>query len=120
MTTKYGRKAKNREDLFYKLFNAQKNGELIENNSDKRKYNGDDLIKKKSKGLVVVIEESETGENLTFYDLDNKKVLSKRDFVASIRSGGHPDYEIRNIGGKETPFLYKSFYCEYFKNSFLR
>ena len=100
---KYGKKAKNRDDLFKLLLDAQKNEELIENNSDKRKYNGDASIKKRPKGLVIVIEESKTGENLTFYDLDNKKVLSKGDFVVSIKGGGHPDYEIRQIGGKETP-----------------
>ena len=29
--------------------------------------------------------------------------ISKEEFVTSIKSGGYPDYEIRNIGEKETP-----------------
>lgn len=100
---KYGKKAKNRDDLFKMLLEAKKKGELIENNKDPRKYNGEQAIKKRPKGLVIVIEESKTGENLTFYDLDNRKVLNKPDFVAAIKSGLYSDYEIRNISGKDTP-----------------
>ncbi len=48
-------------------------------------------------------EESDSGENLIFYDLDKKEILSKNEFVTSINSGGHLNYENRNIGGKETP-----------------
>ncbi len=100
---KYGLKSKTRDELFKKLLKALRDGELIIDINDPRKYKGASLIKSRPNGLVIVLEESETGENLTFYDLDKKQLLSKGDFVTSIKSGGYPDYEIRNIGGKETP-----------------
>ena len=100
---KYGKNSKNKDELFKKLIQALKDGELIIDIDDPRKYKGASSIKKRPKGLVIVIEESETGENLTFYDLDNKQVLNKNDFITSIKNGSFPDYEIRNIGGKETP-----------------
>ena len=100
---KYGRKTKTREELFRYLIRAVKEGELIIDLKDTRKYKGASAIKNKPSGLVVVVEASATGENITFYDLDNKKILNKNDFISSIKSGNYSMYEIRNIKGEETP-----------------
>lgn len=100
---KYGKKSKTRKELFDFLKKALNSGELIIDINDSRKYKGDTVIKKRPRGLVIVIEESKSGENLTFYDLDKNEVLKKSSFVASIKLGSYPDYEIRNIDGKETP-----------------
>lgn len=100
---KYGKKSKTKDELFKKLIQSLKDGELIIDLNDKRKYKGAKFFKNKPKGLIIAIEESAAGENLTFYDLDNKRTLSKSEFISSIKNGYNPDYEIRNIGGKETP-----------------
>ena len=67
---KYGKKSKTKDELFQNLMLALKNNELIIDINDSRKYKGPSSIKRKPKGLVIVVEESNTGENITFYDLD--------------------------------------------------
>lgn len=99
---KYGKKSKDREELIKALMKALKNGELIVDPSDDRTYKGPKSIKK-GKSLVIVIEESKTGENLTFYDIDQKTILSKGEFVSQINQGLYPNYTVKNINGKETP-----------------
>ena len=100
---KYGKKAKSGEELFFKLLDALKRGELITDPNDSRKYKGAKIIKRVPDGMVVVIEESDSGENLVFYDIGNGQLLSKTNFVASIKAGNYPAYELRTIRGKETP-----------------
>ena len=64
---KYGKKSKTREELFHHLLKALKNGELITDLSDKRKYSSNtDPTSGKIKEQVIVLKESETGENLLF------------------------------------------------------
>lgn len=100
---KYGKKTKSREKLFTLLLQALKRGEFIIDLSDPRKYKGAGVIKENVSGLVIVLEESKTGENLTFYDLSKKTTMNKGEFVASIKNGEYPQYEIRNIDDQETP-----------------
>jgi hypothetical protein len=100
---KYGKKSKTRKELFDFQKKSLENSELIIDINDSRKYNGATAIKKRPRGLVMVLEESKNGENLIFYDLDKNEVFNKGDFVASIQAGSYPDYEVRNIHGKETP-----------------
>ena len=57
----------------------------------------------KIKEQVIVLKESETGENLLFLDTDKMLVFSREEFVAKIKNGEYGDYEIRRIGGKEVP-----------------
>lgn len=99
----YGKEAKSRKELFELLLKALKNGEFILNPNDKRKYKGPKSIRRRPKSLVIVIEESETGENLSFYDIDAKKEFLKEQFVALIESGFYPNYSVKRIHGKKTP-----------------
>ena len=50
---KYGKKSKNREQLFKFLLDALKNGELIISPDDERKYKGEKFLKRKPKSLVI-------------------------------------------------------------------
>lgn len=98
-----GKKAKDRKELFKLLQNALKKNELILTPSDPRKYKGEKLITKKPKSLVIVIEQSKSGENTLFLDVISQQVLTKSDFLSKIKTGEYPKYEIRVIAGKETP-----------------
>ena len=100
---KYGKKAKTRDELFQLLHEALKKGELIISPDDKRDYKGEKYLKKKPKGIVLVVEESETGKNLVFYDVDQKITLTKDEFVTRIRKGEYPGFTIKTIHGDETP-----------------
>ena len=99
---KYGKKSKSRKDLFQYLLKAIKNGELIIDLEDPRKFKGK-TSKKKIDGLVMVLKESHTGENLIFLDVEKKLMLSKFEFVKKIKSEEYKYYEVRSIEGKETP-----------------
>lgn len=100
---KYGKKAKTRVELLKLLHEALNKDELIITPKDTREYKGNKFLKKKPKSLVLVIEESESGENLSFYDIDKKAVLSKEEFIVQINQGHYPDYSVKTINGKETP-----------------
>lgn len=101
---KYGKRSNNREELIKFLIKALNDGELIINPKDDRKYGGEGLIKTVPKGLVIVVKETESGENIEFLDIGNKKVMDKSLFVSEIEAGNYPDYEIRLIKGVKTPF----------------
>lgn len=98
----YAEKSKTRESLFLNLLNALKNGELITDVNDSKKPSVS-LPNNTLEGLVVVLEESKTGENLIFLDLAKKEVLTKEEFITKIKNGKYEHYELRDIGGKETP-----------------
>ena len=101
---KYGKKSKTREELFQYLLQALKNGELITDLSDKRKYSSNtETMDPKVTEQIIVLKESETGENLFFLDTHKMLAFSREEFVAKIKNGEYGDYEIRRIGGKEVP-----------------
>ena len=60
---KYGKKAKNKRNLYDLLIKALKNDELIISPSDERKYKGEKFLKIKPKSLVIKIKENKTGAN---------------------------------------------------------
>ena len=99
---KYGERAKTRQGLFKSLPKALEKGEMITEPNDTRKPQDDNLYKD-IKGRVIVIEESETGENILFFDLEKKILLSKKEFVSKIKDGDYEHYEVRDIDGEETP-----------------
>lgn len=104
---KYGLKTKSRDELFFKLLEALKNSELIIDPNDPRKYE-DNLTSKVDHDFpVVVAKESETGENLFFYDFTKNTFMDKAEFVTMIKAGSYKNYEIRLVDGKETPFSIK-------------
>ncbi|MBT4791877.1 MAG: hypothetical protein HON90_09925 [Halobacteriovoraceae bacterium] len=100
---KYGKKAKTREELFKLLHEALKNGELIENPNDLRKYKGEKFLKRIPKSLVIKIEESKSGENILFYDINTKKIMSKEEFLAAIKFDKYPNYSFKTVDGVEVP-----------------
>ena len=100
---KYGKKSKSRKELFQYLLKAIKNGELIIDLKDPRKFKGKISLKKERNGLVIVLKESDTGENLVFLDMEKKLMFSKVEFVKKIKSGEYKHYEVRSIEGKEAP-----------------
>jgi hypothetical protein len=101
---KYGKKIKTRKELFNNLLKALKNGELIiDPNSDSRKYTGDGEIKGDVTGMVIVLNENKKGKNRIFYDVNKNLVLKKSEFVALIKKGNYPNYELRIIAGEDIP-----------------
>ena len=102
---KYGKLSKTREKLFQHLLKALKNEELIIDLNDQRQYSSNtDSDNSKIKERVIVLKESETGENTLFLDTQTLRVLSREDFVAKIKSGKYgKKYEIRVVNGKEIP-----------------
>ena len=101
---KYGKQSKTREKLFQHLLQALKNGELIIGLDDKRKYSSNtDMLIPKDSGQVIVVKESETGENLLFLDTHKALIFSREEFVTKIKNGEYKDYEIRKIKDREIP-----------------
>jgi len=101
---KYGKKSKTRKELFKNLMKALKNGELIiDPESDTRRYLGATEIKEVLTGMIIVLDESKKGKNRIFYDCFLKKIMSKAEFVISIKNGDYPNYELRIIRGDEIP-----------------
>ena len=100
----FGKKTKRGKELFDDLMKALKNGELILDLKDPRKYKGEKMIKRKPKSLVIPIQETKTGANIQYYDVVNKKVFSKKEFLDLIKEGKYPDYSFKTFAGNEIPF----------------
>ncbi|MBP9674596.1 MAG: hypothetical protein KBD63_05830 [Bacteriovoracaceae bacterium] len=100
---KYGKKAKSRKELFDLLTKALKNGELIIDLEDKRKYRGAKIIKRLPKSLVITIQETKSGENIQYYDIGKQEVYSKEEFLALIKQGKYPNYSFKKVGENEYP-----------------
>ncbi len=101
---KNGKKSKTRKELFKKLMKALKDGELIiDPESDTKKYTGAGEIKEMASAMVIVLDETKKGKNRIFYDFLLKKVMNKAEFVAAIKNGDYPNYELRVIRGDEIP-----------------
>lgn len=101
---KYGKKAKSREELFKYLLEALKNSELIISPDDERKYKGEKYLKRKPKSLVIKIKENKTGANILFYDVSQRVVMTKAEFIIQIKAEKYPKYSIRVVDGVEIPF----------------
>lgn len=91
----YGKKAKIEKELFDLLLEALKNGELIIDLKDKRKYKGEKTIKRMPKSFVIKVKENKNGANIQFFDIRRKILLTKEDFIAAIRQGQYPGYAVR-------------------------
>lgn len=107
---KYGKTSKSRQELIKALHSALKSGELITDPNDLRKYRGAKSISRKPESLVIVIQESESGENTLFFDLSAKKVLTKAEFILAIKAGKYPNYSYRIVDGREIPVSKKDRY----------
>jgi len=100
----YGKKAKTRKELFELLIKALKNGELIIDLKDLRKFKGEKSIKRMPKSFVIKIKENKTGANLEFLDVRLHIVMNKDEFLESIRKGKYPGYAIRKHHTGEFPY----------------
>lgn len=101
---KYGKKSKSREQLFKFLLEALKSEELIISPDDQRKYKGEKFLKRRPKSLVIKIKENKTGANILFYDISQKVVMTKEEFIDQIKAEKYPKYSIRVVDGEEIPF----------------
>lgn len=52
---------------------------------------------------VITTQESSTGRNQKFKDLNTNKTMSRIEFVKEIEKGNYPDYHTRKIHGLKTP-----------------
>ena len=100
----YGKKFKRGEELFYALLKALKEGELIMTPSDPRKYKGPKSIKRLPKSFVIKVKENRTGANIDFFDVRNKRMMTKEQFIESIRAGRYPGYAVRKYHSGEFPY----------------
>jgi hypothetical protein len=100
---KFGKKSKSREELLKFLKQALNKGELIITPDDPRKYIGDKFLKKKPKNIVIQIQENKTGANILFYDLNQKIVMSKEEFLNQIKAEKYPDHSFKIVDGIEIP-----------------
>ncbi|MBL7665307.1 MAG: hypothetical protein JNM93_09245 [Bacteriovoracaceae bacterium] len=100
----YGKKHKRGEDLFFALLKALKNGELIITPQDSRKYKGAKAIKRLPKSLVIKIQENITGANIEFFDVRNKIVMNKEEFITAIKVGNYPGYAIKKHVSGDYPY----------------
>jgi hypothetical protein len=100
----YGKKFKRGEELFFALIKALKGGELIITPSDPRKYKGPKAIKRLPKSFVIKVKENKTGANIEFFDVHNKRMMNKNEFIEAIREGKYPGYAVRKHHSGEFPY----------------
>lgn len=100
----YGKKAKNGKELFEFLLEALKAGELIINLKDKRKYKGEKSIKRIPRSFVIKIKETKTGANIEFFDVHKKIIMTKENFILSIKQGMYSGYAVRKHQSGEFPY----------------
>jgi hypothetical protein len=101
---RYGKKAKTGRELFDFLIKALKDGELIIDLKDKRKYKGDKRIKRIPNSFVIKIKETKTGANVEFFDVRKKLLMTKESFISSIKEGKYPGYAVRSHQSGEFPY----------------
>jgi hypothetical protein len=101
---RYGKKSKTWDELFQFLLQALRKGELIIDLKDTRKYRGEKSIKRIPKSFVIKIKENKSGANIEFFDVRQKFVMSKDDFIGAIRLGKYPGYAVRKHHAGEFPY----------------
>lgn len=89
------KRIKTRRELYDSLIKALKDGELIIDPHDTRKYKGEKRIKRIPKSFVIKIKENKTGANLEFFDVRNRIVMSKAEFIEAIKAKKYPGYSVR-------------------------
>lgn len=100
---KYGKKAKSRKELFELLLKALKDGELIADPKDSRKYKGEKSIKRVPKDFVIKIKETKSGANIEFLDVHKKIIMTKEEFILAIKNHEYPNYSFKRVDGEEIP-----------------
>jgi hypothetical protein len=101
---KYGRKAKTKDELLNDIQNALKNGELIIDLNDPRRYVGDMTQRQVDPAKpVIVIRERDSGRNELFLDGVSGEIFDRDVFVKAIQDGRYPGYAIAQIDDISTP-----------------
>lgn len=100
----YGKKFKNRDELYLNLMKALRKGELIINIKDPRQFNGKKIIKKIPKSFVIKVKENKTGANTVFLDVRKKIMMTKEEFIQAIRKGAYPGYAVKKHFMGEFPY----------------
>ena len=101
---KYGKKSKTRKELFDSLLKALKDGELIIDLKDLRRYKGERSINRLPKSFVIKVKENKNGANIEFFDFRNKRMMTKEQFIESIKAGRYPGYAVRKHSSGEFPY----------------
>jgi hypothetical protein len=101
---RYGKKSETWDELFQFLLQAFRKGELIIDLKDTRKYRGEKSIKRIPKSFVIKIKENKSGANTEFFDVRQKFVMTKDDFIEAIRQGKYPGYAVRKHHAGEFPY----------------
>jgi hypothetical protein len=100
---KYGKKTQGRKTLLKLIHQALKNGELIVDLKDSRKYSGATEAPKRMSKPIIAIAKSKSGRNSLYFDLLKRIALTREDLVALIRAGEYSGYSVKLIRGLETP-----------------
>jgi hypothetical protein len=100
---RYAAKYKDKAKLLEGLRDALRKGEFIITPKDDRIYEGASHFEIDANKPIIVLDESRTGRNEVFYDVAQKKSLSRSELVSAISSGRYSGYSLRNINGLETP-----------------
>lgn len=101
---KLGLKTSGKLKLFKLILNALRKGELIiDPDNDPRISKVNEKIISAFKNKVFVIKESKKGKNLFYFDVENRLILSRQEFLSEIKFGKYSLYEIRLINGEEIP-----------------
>ena len=56
-------------------------------------------------GKVIVLQESSSGENTRFRDMQTGVKMTRGEFISEIEEGNYLDYHIRIIDGVKRPVL---------------
>lgn len=100
---KYGKKTSGRKTLLKLIHQALKNGELIVDLKDSRKFSGRKDAPKRLSKPIVAVQKSPTGRNLTYFDIIKRVTMTREELVALIRAGEYSGYSVKLIRGLETP-----------------
>jgi hypothetical protein len=107
ISRKYCQKTRKKENLLKALHESLKNGEMIIDLKDPRKYNGSVTYNVHKNKSVIVLKQSATGRNEKYFELSTKRAMTRSQFVSSIRKGEFPGYRLANYFGVATPVTKK-------------
>ncbi len=100
---KYGKKTSGRKTLLKLIHQALKNGELIVDLKDSRKYSGRKDAPERLSKPIVAVQKSNSGRNLIYFDIIKRITMTRAELVALIRAGHYSGYSVKLIRGLETP-----------------
>jgi len=100
---RYGKRTNGRATLLKKLQKALKDGELITDPSDRRKYRGARSNPERASKPIVAIKEDKNGRNELFFDIIKQQGFTLAEFLDQINAGAYPGYTVKEVSGKPTP-----------------